>query len=175
MDRDAQESWSLGGEESSYEVAQYGTNTPKIVTSARLQFKREMRITGLQTMSEYPQILNPCPLCFLVSAVVVRFALLPTQQFYIGVSLAINNATGPDRRGELNGIVMTTSSVARSLSPVLASALFAFSIDGNHPFPFDYHLAFYCIALVRLTVAWLGWNRICDNGAVGGNRLMFGE
>ena len=76
--------------------------------------------------------------------------------------MAINNATGPDRRGELNGIAFTTSCVARSLSPVLFSALFAYSIEGHHPFPFDYHLAFYCTAFVRLTVACLGWNRICD-------------
>lgn len=99
----------------------------------------------------------------------------PLHQFYIGISLAINNATGPDRRGEINGILNTTTSVARSISTATASALFAYSIDGNHPFPFDYHLAFYCLALIRLTVACLGWNRICDNGSVGKDKLVFGE
>ncbi|CAN0428093.1 unnamed protein product, partial [Laminaria digitata] len=78
---------------------------------------------------------------------------------FIGLSLAVNNATGPDRRGELNGINMTSSSLARSLSPVIFSALFAYSIDGDHIFPFDYHLAFYCNAFIRLAVAVLGWNR----------------
>lgn len=116
---------------------------------------------------------NPSPSCLLVSF--VPRAPFAAHQYYIGVSLAINNATGPDRRGELNGISLTTSSITRSISPVFFSALFAFSIDGNHPFPFHYHLAFYCIALVRLTVAYMGWNRICDNGTVGKESLSFGE
>ena len=113
---------------------------------------------------------------FLVSHVFNRLALCPPpRQFYIGVSLAVNNATRPDRRGEMNGIYMTTTSISRAVSPVFASTLFAWSIDGGLPFPFDYHLAFYFLALIRLTVACLGWNRICDNGAVGRNRVIFGE
>ncbi|CAN0487349.1 unnamed protein product, partial [Scytosiphon promiscuus] len=76
---------------------------------------------------------------------------------YIAVSLAINNATGPDRRGELNGISFTSTCVGRALSPVLFSALFAYSIDGDHPFPFGSHLACYCLALIRLAAAWMGW------------------
>ncbi|CAN0591569.1 unnamed protein product, partial [Laminaria digitata] len=67
--------------------------------------------------------------------------------------LAINNATGSHRRGELNGLAATVDSFARAISPILCSALFAFSIDGHHPFPFDYHLVFYLLALLRLTVA----------------------
>ncbi|CAM9848225.1 unnamed protein product, partial [Laminaria digitata] len=74
-----------------------------------------------------------------------------SNQFYIGICLAINNATGPDRRGGLNGISLKMSATAKTLSPVFLSALFAYSIEGDHIFPFDVHLAFYCIALVRLT------------------------
>ena len=65
--------------------------------------------------------------------------------------------------------------MARSLSRVVFSALFAYSIDGNHPFPFDHHLAFYCVALFRLTVACMGWNRLCDKDGVGEAVMIFGE
>ena len=89
--------------------------------------------------------------------------------------MAINNSTGPARRGELNGISMTMSSIARSISPLISSALFAYSVGGDHPFPFDYHFAFFFLALVRLAVACMGWNRVCDNGGVGVNAVIFGE
>lgn len=45
--------------------------------------------------------------------------------------------------------------------------MFAFSIDGDRPFPFDYHIVFYFLALLRLTVAYLGWNTINDAGREG--------
>ena len=122
--------------------------------------------------SKHVPLLSPC---IPQSSFDVPCVAFHPRQFYIGLSLAINNATGPDRRGELNGILMTTTSVARSLSPVCFSALFAYSIDGEHPFPLDYHLAFYCIGLIRPTVAYMGWNRIGDDSGAGGDKPMFGE
>lgn len=89
---------------------------------------------------------------------VPRFIL--SLQFLIGLSLALNNATGPDRRGELNGISAMVGSLSRAISPILCSSLFAFSIEGHHPFPFDYRLVFYLLASLRLTVACMGWNKI---------------
>ena len=83
-------------------------------------------------------------------------------QFYLGVALAINKATGPDRRGELNGISSGVGSLANTIAPIIFATLFAFSIDGDRPFPFDYHCAFYSIGAVRLTVAVMAWNRIND-------------
>ena len=82
----------------------------------------------------------------------------------MGVSLAINNAVGPDRRGELNGISASVGALGRAFSPMFFSALFALSIDGDHIFPFDYHLAFYLLGLLRLTVACMGWNIIDGAG-----------
>lgn len=67
-----------------------------------------------------------------------------------------------DRRGELNGISMAMGSLSRTVSPVVCSTLYAYSIDGDHPFPFDYHLAFFLLAFVRLVATWLGWNIIND-------------
>ena len=76
--------------------------------------------------------------------------------------MAINKAAGPDRRGELNGISSGVSSVSNTIAPIIFATLFAFSIDGDRPFPFDYHCAFYSIGAVRLAVAVLAWNRIND-------------
>lgn len=81
----------------------------------------------------------------------------------MGISLTINDAPEPHRRGELNGISMAVGSLASAISPVFFSVLFAFSIDGRHPFPFDYNLVFYVIGTIRLTVAWLAWNKINDS------------
>ena len=78
--------------------------------------------------------------------------------------MAINNAVGADRRGELNGISASVGALARALSPMVFSALFAFSIDGNRPFPFDYHLVFYLLGLLRLAVACMGWNLLDGTG-----------
>lgn len=97
---------------------------------------------------------------------------IATRQFYVGVSLAINNATEPGRRGELNGLTMTVDSLARSISPIVCSSLFAFSIHGNNIFPFDYHLVFYLLALVRLAVAGVGWNGIHEAASVGNPAAM---
>ena len=82
----------------------------------------------------------------------------------MGVSLAINNAVGPDRRGELNGISASVGALGKAFSPMFFSALFALSIDGDRPFPFDYHLVFYLLGLLRLTVACMGWNIIDGAG-----------
>ena len=82
----------------------------------------------------------------------------------MGMSLAINNAVGADRRGELNGISASVCALARAFSPMFFSALFAFSIDGDRPFPFDYHLVFYILGLLRLAVACMGWNLLDGTG-----------
>ncbi|CAM9790866.1 unnamed protein product, partial [Laminaria digitata] len=79
--------------------------------------------------------------------------VLSSTQLYVGISLALNNSTGPDRRGELNGISMAMGSLTRAISPVVCLALYAYSIARDYPFPFDYHLVFLFLALVRLVVA----------------------
>lgn len=57
---------------------------------------------------------------------------------------------------------MAVTCVGTSISPIIFSALFAFSIDGSHPFPFDYHLVFYVIGTMRLAVAGMAWTKIND-------------
>eukprot|EP00904_Undaria_pinnatifida_P000581 jgi/Undpi1/10523/HiC_scaffold_29.g12973.m1 len=101
------------------------------------------------------------PVAF-ASLVLLLMCYVCSNTFYIGISLAINNATGPSRRGELNGMSIALTSLARTISPVIFSAMFAFSIDGSHPFPFDFHLVFYLIGTMRLAVAFMAWNKIND-------------
>eukprot|EP00904_Undaria_pinnatifida_P000573 jgi/Undpi1/10516/HiC_scaffold_29.g12966.m1 len=98
-----------------------------------------------------------------IIAIILLFTCyVGSNMFYIGVALALNNAVATDRRGELNGISAAGGSLARAISPMICSVLFAFSIDGDHPFPFDYHFAFYLLATLRLVVACMAWNRIND-------------
>lgn len=85
-------------------------------------------------------------------------------QFFVGTALAINTATGPDRRGELNGISSMITSVMRAASPIVSASLFAYSINSDHGFPINHQLAFAMLGSMRLIAACIGWNRITDNG-----------
>ncbi|CAM9579188.1 unnamed protein product [Ectocarpus fasciculatus] len=77
---------------------------------------------------------------------------------FINVALATNNAVEPSRRGTLNGLSMTTGSLAKAAGPMFFSSIFAWSIDGRRrPFPLDYHLAFYLLALGMVVVSWASW------------------
>ncbi|CAN0439084.1 unnamed protein product, partial [Ascophyllum nodosum] len=67
-------------------------------------------------------------------------------QFYIAISLAINNSIDASRRGEVNGLATTISSIGTSAGPIVCSVLFAFSIAAERPFPFDVHLVWYTAA-----------------------------
>lgn len=86
------------------------------------------------------------------------------DQFLLAISVTVNNAPGRDRRAELNGLSITIESLARAISPMACSALFAFSTNGNYPYPFEYHFVFYLLGSIRLVAACTGWNRITDNG-----------
>ena len=66
----------------------------------------------------------------------------------------------------MNGLSTMMGSLARVISPIVCSSLYAYSINSNQAFPLDYHLVFYLLALVRLSVACMGWNTIEDVGGV---------
>lgn len=55
--------------------------------------------------------------------------------------------------------------MAKATGSLACSALFAFSIDGDHPFPFDVHFVWYILAILRFIVGLLGWNTIRDDAA----------
>ncbi|CAM9287714.1 unnamed protein product [Ectocarpus sp. 8 AP-2014] len=80
---------------------------------------------------------------------------------FINVALATNNAVEPSRRGTLTGLSMTTGSLAKAAGPTFFSSIFAWSIDGRRrPFPLDYQLAFYLLALGMVVVSWASWGTI---------------
>ena len=57
---------------------------------------------------------------------------------------------------------MTMAAVSRTVSPIACATLYAYSINSDQPFPFDYHLVFYLLAFTRLAVACMAWNKIKD-------------
>ncbi len=70
------------------------------------------------------------------------------HQVFISIALVTNNAVDPSLRATLNGVSMTLGSLTKAAGPTFFSSTFAWSIDGrHHPFPFEYHLSFYLLAL----------------------------
>ncbi|CAN0453049.1 unnamed protein product [Ascophyllum nodosum] len=100
-----------------------------------------------------------------LASVILLFTVFAcSNSLYIAIALAINNSTDASRRGEVNGLAMTIGSIGKAVAPAACSALFAFSIDGDRPFPFDVHLVWYTAAVLRFVVGLLGWNTIRDDG-----------
>ena len=96
-------------------------------------------------------LIRPSPLLF-------PFPLYRQQQVFINVALATNNAVDPSQRGTVNGLSMTLGSLAKAAGPTAASTVFAWSIHRRRPFPFDYHLIFYLLALGMVVVTVVSWN-----------------
>eukprot|EP00904_Undaria_pinnatifida_P000534 jgi/Undpi1/10481/HiC_scaffold_29.g12931.m1 len=137
-----------------------------------LGIKKSQRIS---TMFEIPVYLavpliswlnnDGLPVFFIV---VVQLFMCYTcsNAFLLALSVSINNAAGSERRAELNGISITIESMARAMSPMAFSTLFAFSVNGSYPYLFDYRFPFYLLALVRLVAGCTGWNKITDNTTI---------
>ena len=81
-------------------------------------------------------------------------------QIFINVALATNNAVDASHRGTLNGISMTTDSLAKAAGPPFFAVVFAWSINYPHPFPFDYQLMFYLMAMLMAVLVWASWDAI---------------
>eukprot|EP00903_Cladosiphon_okamuranus_P009002 g8611.t1 len=80
---------------------------------------------------------------------------------FINIALATNNSVDPSRRATVNGLSMMLGSLAKAAGPAVFSAIFAWSIDGDaRPFPLDYHLVFYLLALSMVFVSCASWNVI---------------
>lgn len=87
------------------------------------------------------------------------------DQMFINIALATNNAVGPSRRGTINGLSMTLGSLAKAAGPTSTSVVFAWSISQQprRPFPLDFHLVFYLLALAMAVVAVASWNIIVQD------------
>ncbi|CAB1117719.1 unnamed protein product [Ectocarpus sp. CCAP 1310/34] len=83
------------------------------------------------------------------SIVLNFFSNVTATAVFTNVALATNNAVEPSRWATLNGLSMMLGSLAKAVGPAFFSAIFAWSIDddGRRPFPLDYHLVFYLLAL----------------------------
>ena len=55
---------------------------------------------------------------------------------------------------------MTTGSLAKAAGPPFFAVVFAWSIKYPHPFPFDYHLVFYLMAILMAVLVWASWDVI---------------
>ncbi|CAN0438804.1 unnamed protein product, partial [Scytosiphon promiscuus] len=70
----------------------------------------------------------------------------------VNFALATNNAVDPSKRSTVNGLSVMVGSLAKAAGPTAASTIFAWSIHRRRPFPFDYHLIFYLLALGMVVV-----------------------
>eukprot|EP00904_Undaria_pinnatifida_P001778 jgi/Undpi1/11600/HiC_scaffold_30.g13895.m1 len=100
---------------------------------------------------------------FVASVTLLVICYAGSNAFYISLALVTNNAVGSHRRGELNGMSVTIESLAKAISPIVCSALFAVSIHGNRSYPMDHYFVFYLLASTRLSIAFLAWNYAADN------------
>ena len=55
---------------------------------------------------------------------------------------------------------MSVGSLAKAVGPTAFAVTFAWSINRPHPFPFDYELVFYLMALLVVVLVRVGWNAI---------------
>ena len=62
---------------------------------------------------------------------------------FTAVMVLINNSTYSDFRGKVNGLGQVLAAIGRFIGPSMASSLFAWSITGDRPFPFDSGLTYY--------------------------------
>ena len=65
----------------------------------------------------------------------------------------INNSTYSDFRGKVNGLGQVLAAIGRFLGPSMASSLFAWSISGDHPFPFNSGFTYYILGIIMLFTA----------------------
>ena len=93
-----------------------------------------------------------------ITAAVVLCTLLRCIQMclvmcmFTATFLAINNASNDDNRGASNGLAMLIGSVSKGLGPIMASVLFAWSINNDNVFPFDHHFIFFVISALTFAL-----------------------
>ena len=103
-----------------------------------------------------PQVyyLRPFPVLFWVYFLTSNcLSLLCYQHIFSVEFILINNSVHRRQRGKMNGLSLTTSSLARSLSVPLYTSLFAFTSTSGASFPLDFTCAFTVISLVTL-LSW---------------------
>ena len=87
-------------------------------------------------------------LCTILRCIQMCFVMC----MFTATFLAINNASDDGNRGASNGLAMLIGSVSKGLGPIVASVLFAWSINNDNVFPFDHHFIFFVISILTFTL-----------------------
>ncbi|XP_065178177.1 uncharacterized protein LOC135808864 [Sycon ciliatum] len=80
---------------------------------------------------------------------------------FVCLMLMINNSVETHDLGAANGLAMSMTGCFRSLAPLACGSIFAWSIDGEHVFPFDYHLVFFLLSFLFLCTS-IASTRVSD-------------
>ena len=73
-----------------------------------------------------------------------------TNMAFSSISLAINQSVPTNKRASVNGIAMTLGSAAKGAGPIISSIIFAWSINNNLSFPFNYYFVFIITAITSI-------------------------
>lgn len=92
-----------------------------------------------------------------LSTLILLGALLTVAQCCVvlamtSVFVLINNACRRRDRGAGNGIGQTCASLGRAVGPAVCGIVFAWSQRAQLPWPLDYHVVFYMLAVLTVLV-----------------------
>lgn len=69
---------------------------------------------------------------------------------FISCFVLVANAALPEDRSRVNALGQAAVSAVRAIAPPMWTPVFAWSVSSPHPWPFNYHFAWYCCALMTL-------------------------
>lgn len=76
---------------------------------------------------------------------------------FTSVTILINNSAPKKVIGTINGVSQTMASLSSALAPAFAGNVFSFSLQEKRPWPFDFHLIFYVVAMVCVVMCWMSY------------------
>jgi MFS family permease len=89
---------------------------------------------------------------WLVLCMQVGLQITARIAFFTSVMIMIGNSTVPESRGTVNGIGQSLVAVGRSVGPILASSVFAWSASNDLNWPVNYHMMFDIIAIICIGI-----------------------
>lgn len=89
--------------------------------------------------------------------VLVIIGVLGYNIYPLTFQMIINASVVPQYLGSINGLMTTAMAVAKAAGPIGFGALFTWSIDSNHSFPFDFHMVFIIIGISLLLMIGLSF------------------
>lgn len=82
---------------------------------------------------------------------------LSAQLTFSTVFALIANSVDPALLGAANGVGQTLVAITRTLAPMVGAPLYAFSVEVDRPFPFNFFLAFFCCTAITIVLWAMGW------------------